>query len=77
MSTVEEPKTPKEIAEVRVDRAVRDAWLAMNELAGLRNDPVAAPYVAEQTRHLSSIKTNVDLILSHIEADAPKLRAVS
>lgn len=66
----DEPRTPKEIAEVRVDRAVRDAWLAMNELVGLENDPDAASYVAKQLRHLSSIKTNVDLILSHAQARA-------
>ncbi|NGX99806.1 MAG: hypothetical protein G4V63_32890 [Candidatus Afipia apatlaquensis] len=73
----DEPHTPKELAQVRVERATRDAWLAMNELIGLRNDPIAGPFVAEQARHLNSIKANVDLILSHIEVGQPKLRAVS
>lgn len=76
MSDDDEPHTPKELAQVRVERATRDAWLAMNELIGLRNDPVAGPFVADQVRHLSSIKTNVDLIISHIDVQ-PKLRAVS
>lgn len=77
MSENGEPLTPRELLQERVERASRDAWLAVHELTGLENNPEASGFVAEQERHLSSIKTNVDLILSHIEAKRPKLRAVS
>jgi hypothetical protein len=39
----EEPQTPKEIAQVKVEMAARDAWLAVQELSRLRNDPIAKP----------------------------------
>ncbi len=73
----ESPKTPKEKLHERVHLAARDAWLAMNELAGLRLDPEAAPFVEEELSRLSSVKTNAELILSHVSVSGPRLRAVS
>ena len=75
-----EPQTPKEIAEHKVEMAVRDAWLATAELYKLRLDPIAAPFVSKAEGDLWSIKTRVDLLLSEIKAEAeaaPKLRVVS
>jgi hypothetical protein len=39
----DEPQTPREIAQVKVEMAARDAWLAVQDLAKLRNDPIAKP----------------------------------
>lgn len=39
----DEPQTPKEIAQVKVEMTARDAWLAIQELSKLRNDPIAKP----------------------------------
>lgn len=74
MSTEDEPKTPKEIAQVKVERAVRDAWLAMQELVTLEGDPIAAPFIKTQESEIWAIKTKTDLVLSHIRTP---LRAVS
>lgn len=75
MSESGEPRTPKEIAQVKVEQAVRDAWLAMSELVKLENDPDAAPFVKTQEADIWTIKTKADLVLSHIRA--PRLQAVS
>lgn len=77
MSENGEPLSPKELLQERTERAARDAWLAVHELVGLENNPDACDFVAEQERHLNSIKTNIDLILSHIAVRRPLLRAVS
>jgi hypothetical protein len=39
----DEPQTPKEIAQYKVEMAARDAFLAVQELARLRSDPIAKP----------------------------------
>lgn len=72
--SADEPLTPQEIAQVKVERAVRDAWLAMHELVSLESDPVAAPFVRTQEDDIWAIKSKADLVLSHLRAP---LRAVS
>lgn len=79
MSENGEPRSPKEIAEHKVAMAVRDGWLAIGELCRLRNDPIAASFVAEHEVDLWSIQTQVSLILSDIETSRgpqPKLAVV-
>jgi hypothetical protein len=39
----DEPRTPREEAQVKVEMAARDAWLAAQDLNRLRNDPIAKP----------------------------------
>lgn len=74
MSMVDEPHTPKEITQVKVERAARDAWLAMSELVALAADPDAARFVTDQEGDIWSIKTKAELVLSKIHAP---LQAVS
>jgi hypothetical protein len=66
-----EPLTPDELLRARVDRATRDAWLALHELAGLAADPAACGHIAKQRRHLCSIRANADLIARQCEAAPP------
>lgn len=78
----EEPFTPREIAQDKVARAVRDCWLASAELYKLRLDPIAAPLVAKEEGELWSIKTRVDALITEIrmergEMPLPKLRVAS
>lgn len=78
MSENGEPSTPREEAEHKVAMAVRDAWLAIGEVAKLRNDPVAAAFVADHETDLWSIQTQCVFVLADIETSrsAPKLRIV-
>lgn len=70
--------TPKEIAERKVDMAVRDCWLASAELVKLKAQDVhAAPFILKAEGDLWSIKLRVDLLLSEIRATEPKLKVVS
>jgi hypothetical protein len=39
----DEPQTPREQAQYKVEMAARDAFLAVQELSRLRNDPIAKP----------------------------------
>lgn len=66
---------PKEQAEIKVDYAIRDAWLAITEAHKLMNDPVARPYVMKQRADLWSMKTKLDLLLSAIDAIESKKEA--
>lgn len=75
MSESGEPNTPAEIAQEKVERTVRDAWLCMKEIAGMEADPIARQFLKSQEADLWSIKTTADLVLSHM--NEPKLRAVS
>jgi len=77
----EEPQTPKEIAQDKVARAVRDCWLASAELFKLRLDPLSADMVAKEEGELWAIKTRIDAVISEIRAEhgkqpLPKLRVV-
>lgn len=63
-----EPQTPKEIAQVKVEMAARDAWLATSELVKLRSDPIASEFVAKVEGDLWSIKTRVDTLISELRA---------
>lgn len=66
----DEPCTPKEIAQDKIGRAVRDAYLATAELIKLRSDPVAGPlFTSRDEGDLWSIKTRVDVLCSDLRAD--------
>ena len=65
----EEPQTPKEIAQYKVEMAARDAWLATAELVKLRSDPIAGPcFTPKVEADLWSIKSRVDLLISELRA---------
>jgi hypothetical protein len=65
----EEPQTPKEIAQYKVEMAARDAWLATAELVKLRADAVAAPcFTPKVEADLWSIKGRIDLLISELRA---------
>ncbi|RTL52918.1 MAG: hypothetical protein EKK40_07155 [Bradyrhizobiaceae bacterium] len=65
-----EPSTPKEIAQDKIARAVRDAYLAMGELVKLRSDRVAGPlFSASDEADLWAIKLRADLLVSDLRAD--------
>jgi hypothetical protein len=65
----EEPQTPKEIAQYKVEMAARDAWLATAELVKLRADPIAADFFTPKVEaDLWSIKGRVDLLISELRA---------
>ena len=70
-----EPSTPKELAEVKAEMAVRDAWLAVTEASQLFTDPVARPFIIRQRDDLRSMKTKLDLLLSAVEGDRDAIAA--
>jgi hypothetical protein len=73
----EEPQTPKEIAQYKVEMAARDAWLATSELVKLRSDPIAGEFVARVEGDLWSIKTRVDTLISELRATDDKATNVA
>jgi hypothetical protein len=65
----DEPQTPKEIAQYKVEMAARDAWLATSELVKLRSDAIAAScFTPKVEADLWSIKNRVDLLISELRA---------
>jgi hypothetical protein len=65
----EEPQTPKEIAQHKVEMAARDAWLATAELVKLRTDAIASGcFTPKVEADLWSIKSRVDLLISELRA---------
>lgn len=65
----EEPQTPKEIAQYKVEMAVRDAWLATAELLNLRNDPIARDFFTARVEgDIWSMKSRIDLLISELRA---------
>jgi len=66
----EEPQTPAEIAQVKVEVAARDAWLAIQELAKLRNDPIAKPaFTPRVEADLWSAYNTLNATLTYIRID--------
>jgi hypothetical protein len=79
----DEPQTPKEIAQYKVEMAARDAWLAASELYKLRLDPIAKEFYSAQVEgDLWSIKARIDSIIDDIRGERgefmmkPALRVV-
>ncbi|MES2602125.1 MAG: hypothetical protein V4602_15085 [Pseudomonadota bacterium] len=68
MSEHGEPHTPKEIAEDRIARTVRDGWLCITELCTAYTDPIAAPSVVDHEDDLWSMKNKLDFLLTAIDA---------
>jgi hypothetical protein len=65
----DEPQTPREQAQYKVEMAARDAWLATAELLKLRSDPIAAPCFSPKVEaDLWSIKGRIDLLISELRA---------
>jgi hypothetical protein len=66
----DEPQTPKEIAQVKVETTARDAWLAVQELSKLRNDPIAKPaFTPRVEADLWSAYNELGALLSCIRID--------
>ena len=65
----EEPNTPEELAQDRVARAVRDAWLASAELYRLRLNPETARFLAKEEGELWSIHGRVKSIIDEIRSE--------
>jgi hypothetical protein len=65
----DEPQTPKEIAQYKVEMAARDAWLATADLLNLRNDPIAREQFTPRIEgDLWTMKTRIDTIISELRA---------
>jgi hypothetical protein len=65
----DEPQTPREQAQYKVEMAARDAWLATAELVKLRSDPIAAPcFTPKIEADLWSMKSRIDLLISELRA---------
>ncbi len=65
----DEPRTPREQAQYKVEMAARDAWLATAELVKLRSDAIAAPcFTPAVEADLWSIKGRIDLLISELRA---------
>jgi hypothetical protein len=65
----DEPQTPREIAQVKVEMAARDAWLATADLVKLRADPIASDFFTPKVEaDLWSIKGRIDLLISELRA---------
>ena len=62
----DEPHTPEELAQDRVARVVREAWLASAELYRLQLDPVTAPFLAREEGELWSIRGRVSSVLEEM-----------
>jgi hypothetical protein len=63
----DEPQTPREQAQYKVEMAARDAWLATSELVKLRADPIAGQFFDGKVEgDLWSIKARVDLLVSEL-----------
>jgi hypothetical protein len=70
------PVSPRDLAAHQIAMAVRGAYEATSELVRLRCDPVAGPVVALSEGELYAVKARIDLLLSEIRAEGPKLRVV-
>jgi hypothetical protein len=66
----EEPQTPKEQAQIKVEMAARDCWLAASDLYKLRLDPIAKEFFSAQVEgELWSIKARIDSIIDDIRGE--------
>ena len=77
MSENDEPHTPKELAQVRVERATRDAHLALSELEGFVADPIAEEFVRTQAKYLTEIHAKAAFLDGYVEGAATPLRRAS
>jgi len=83
----DEPQTPREQAQIKVEMTARDAWLAAQDLSKLRNDPVAKPaFTPRVEAELWSAYNELGALLTCIRIDngeeplprhSPKLRVIS
>jgi hypothetical protein len=67
--------TPREQAEVKAERAVRDAWLAVTEACNLHKDPIARPVIERQFDDLMSMRTKLDFLCSAIDVSRERSAA--
>lgn len=83
----DEPQTPKEQAQIKVEMTARDAWLATQDLTKLRNDPIAKPaFTPRVEAELWSAYNELGALLTCIRIDngeeplprqSTKLRVIS
>ena len=64
MSENGEPHTPREMAEEKAERTVRDAWLAVTAASKMFNDPVSREFIENQRDDIMSMKTKLDFLAS-------------
>lgn len=61
--------TPREQAEVKAERAVRDAWLAVTEACNLFDDPIARPILEREIDDIDSAHTKLMRLLTKLGID--------
>jgi len=66
MSENGEPFTPREEAQIRAERTVQDAWLAVTAASKMFSDPISRPYIEAQADDIMSMRTKLDLLASAI-----------
>jgi hypothetical protein len=66
MSENGEHFTPREEAQIKAERTVRDAWLAVTTASKMFSDPVSRPYIENCRDDILSMRTKLDLLASAI-----------
>jgi hypothetical protein len=66
MSENGEPFTPREEAQIRAERTVQDAWLAVTAASKMFNDPATRDLIEMQRDDIMSMRTKLDLLASAI-----------
>ncbi len=63
--------------QVRIEMLVHSIQSDLGELMKLRLDPATAPLLAGEEQNLGKAMTALQVLLSHMAANRPMLRAVS
>lgn len=66
MSENGEHFTPREEAQIKAERTVQDAWLAVTAASKMFNDPISRPFIESQRDDIMSMRTKLDLLASAI-----------
>ena len=66
MSENGEHFTPREEAQIKAERTVRDAWLAVTAASKMFNDPATRDLIEQQADDILSMRTKLDLLASAI-----------
>ena len=64
MSENGEHFTPREEAQIKAERTVRDAWLAVTTASKMFNDPTTRDLIEAQRDDIMSMKTKLDFLAS-------------
>ncbi len=66
MSENGEHFTPREEAQIKAERTVQDAWLAVTAASKMFNDPATRDLIEKQRDDIMSMRTKLDLLASAI-----------